>query len=80
MKKNAIILLCKKPNKNEYRNLKIGNSYPITAGNDMDPNLLKDEDFAKYKEQLANMKAVDDNLTDESIEQEYLSRRVSFEI
>ena len=41
---------------------------------------LKDEDFAKYKEQLANMKAADDSLTDESIEQEYLSRRVSFEI
>lgn len=45
----SIILLCKKPNKNEYRNLKIGNSYPITAGNDMDPNLLKDEDFADLK-------------------------------
>lgn len=29
---------------------------------------LKDEDFAKYKESLEEMKAVDDKLTDESIE------------
>lgn len=29
---------------------------------------LKDEDFAKYKESLEEMKAADDKLTDESIE------------
>ena len=45
----SIILLCKKPNKNEYRDIKIGNQYPITEDNDMDPNLLKDEDFADLK-------------------------------
>ena len=45
----SIILLWKKPNKNEYRDIKIGNQYPITEGNDMgyydknfeDPTLKK---------------------------------------
>ena len=42
----SIILLCKKPNKNEYRNLKIENSYPITEGNYMGShNLLANKNF-----------------------------------
>lgn len=38
---------------------------------------LQDEDFINFQNHIIKMKQTDDNLTEESLEQEYLSRRVS---